>query len=626
MYEQFGAAEVGNTGQVRFRVFIPDAGLDPGQYQRGQASTIQTIEVFGDFQSALGGVDWAKEPAFTLARSQFVDPADGRAKGWLYELTTGPLPEGFYQYKLWVTFASGAERKVCDPCTRYGGADSQNSAFVIGGPKRDTAPLANPSPPAELVIYELMIDDFTAGFRAGRAPLAAVVDKLGDLQALGVNAVEFMPWTQWPGANYDWGYTPQGYFAVAYPYTLNPADDAEKLFLLKTLVSRCHELGLHVIFDGVFDHVTDAGVASGFGYRWLWENPDDSPYCGHFSDAQYGQDLDYNNGCLLEFIVDVCCYWIDVFKIDGIRFDESSGFYDATRSTLGLPALITRLRAELARRNLDRFPLFLEHTWDYDSIHVADVVNATGCWLDPFRSRSRGFLSGRQIEPAVMRLLDAGRDFAVDARPVTYIENHDHESIALNAGSRDEWWRTQPYAIALFTAAGVPLIHNGQEYAEIYRMPEIGAETGPGDSRDPGQRRVVPRPLRWTTDDGAGTSTRALYRTLIALRRGHAGLTSLNFHPTGWSESEAMPDRDGFGIDRGRQTVVFHRWGNASDGRLEKFYVVLNFSSGPQTVSVSFPENDGWEDLLSGWRPPVRNNWLTFEVGSNWGHVFYKKY
>ena len=145
-------------------------------------------------------------------------------------------------------------------------------------------------------------------------------------------------------------------------------------------------------------------------------------------------------------------------------------------------------------------------------------------------------------------------------------------------------------------------------------------------SRDPGQRRVVPRPLRWTTDDFPGTSTRALYRALIALRRGHAGLTSLNFHPTGWSESLATPDRDGFGIDRGRQTVVFHRWGDAGDGRLERFYVVLNFSSAAQTVSVSFPENDGWEDLLSGWRPPVRNNWLTFEVGSNWGHVFYKKY
>ena len=72
--------------------------------------------------------------------------------------------------------------------------------------------------------------------------------------------------------------------------------------------------------------------------------------------------------------------------------------------------------------------------------------------------------------------------------------------------------------------------------------------------------------------------------------------------------------------------MVFHRWGPADDGRLEKFYVVLNFSPWPQTVAASFPEDDGWVDLLSGWQPPVANHWLQFQVGSNWGHVFYKKY
>lgn len=118
----------------------------------------------------------------------------------------------------------------------------------------------------------------------------------------------------------------------------------------------------------------------------------------------------------------------------------------------------------------------------------------------------------------------------------------------------------------------------------------------------------------------------ALYRRLTELRRTHLGLTSPNFHPRGWNESNTQPDADGFGINQAQQTVVFHRWGNAADGRLERFYVVLNFSESPQTVSLSFPENGGWTDLLSGWQPPVANNWLTFQVGGSWGHVFYKKY
>ena len=65
-----------------------------------------------------------------------------------------------------------------------------------------------------------------------------------------------------------------------------------------------------------------------------------------------------------------------------------------------------------------------------------------------------------------------------------------------------------------------------------------------------------------------------------------------------------------------------NRWGQSADNRLEKFFIVLNFSQSPQTVDVSFPENDGWTDLLSGWQPTVHNNWLHFEVGANWGHNF----
>jgi len=471
-----------------------------------------------------------------------------------------------------------------------------------------------------------MIDDFTVQYRGNRAPLDAVLDKLDYLQTLGVNAIEFMPWTQWAGTDYNWGYEPQDYFAVANPYTLNPANDAEKLFLLKNLVSECHRRGIHVIMDGVFDHVTNLDAANGFGYAWLWEDPADSPYCGVFTQAYFGQDLDYHNGCVLDYITDVCRYWIEVFCIDGIRFDETLGFYDPSRPDLGLPALLARLQQYFGHTGRANFPLILEHEWDYSSIDVVNKVGATSCWLDPFRSGSRDYLTQRQIQPGIMRFLDAARDFTPGRTATTYVENHDHETFMVNAGSRDDWWRTQPYAIALFTAAGAPLLHNGQEFAELYPMPEDDSHA-PANSQDPAVRRVVPRPLRWERQiDGAGTAMFSLYQRLVSLRRTHTGLTTSNFHPRGWVGSATQPDADGFGISTAQQTVVFHRWGQADDGHLEKFYVVLNFSEWPQNVSVSFSEDGGWTDLLSGWQPPVANNWLHFQVGPNWGHVFYKKY
>ncbi|HEY5915029.1 MAG TPA: alpha-amylase family glycosyl hydrolase [Verrucomicrobiae bacterium] len=627
MYETFGAREIDDTGKVNFRLFVPDAALDPAQYTRGKLPTLVSVHAVGDFQAALGGQNWKAQSKFQLTKAQFADPADNKSKGWLYELTTPPLPDGFYQYKFLVTYQSGPPpRLICDPCTRYGGEEFQNSGFVIGGPKMTTAPLANPLPYEQLIIYELMIDDFTAEFRGKRAPLAAVLDKLDYLQSLGVNAIEFMPWTQWPGNSYNWGYEPQDYFAVAHPYTLNPKDPTEKLFLLKRLISACHERGMHVIFDGVFDHVTSQDPGQGFGYRWLWENPDDSPYCGVFAQAAFGQDLDYHNGCVLDFITDVCRYWIETFCIDGIRFDYTLGFYDPSHPELGLPALLARLRQYLQDSGRQNFPLILEHEWDYTSVDVVNKVGATSCWLDPFRGRSREYLTARQIQSGVMRFLNSARDFGPGRAATTYLENHDHESFALNAGSREEWWRTQPYAIALLTAAGAPMLHNGQEFAELYPMPEDDRGV-PADCQDPARKRVVPRPLRWARlNDAAGQPTFNLYQRLVDLRRKNPGLVSPNFHPSAWDESQTQPDAFGFGINQAQQTVVYHRWGLAADGRLEKFYIVLNFSTWPQTVSLSFPENDGWVDLLSGWQPVVQNNRLTLEVGSNWGHVLYKKY
>ena len=182
MYESFGAREVENTGQASFRVFIPDNTLDPAQFTRGTVPSIASIWAVGSFQSALGGADWTPDPAMELKKAQFTDPADGVTKGWLYELVTPPLPEGFYEYKYYVTFESGQTRHVCDPCTRYGGSSNQNSGFVIGGPKMDTVPLSNPLPLEKLVIYELMIDDFTANLKkADEAPMEAIARTLDKL-------------------------------------------------------------------------------------------------------------------------------------------------------------------------------------------------------------------------------------------------------------------------------------------------------------------------------------------------------------------------------------------------------------------------------------------------------------
>jgi 1,4-alpha-glucan branching enzyme len=112
--------------------------------------------------------------------------------GVLYTFKTPKaLPDGFYQYKFFVTFEDGTTRYVSDPCAKYGGSDqsNENSAFVVGGNLAAAQPIANRLPLKDLIIYEMMIDDFTAEFRGTRAPLDAIHDKLDYLEDLGVDAL-----------------------------------------------------------------------------------------------------------------------------------------------------------------------------------------------------------------------------------------------------------------------------------------------------------------------------------------------------------------------------------------------------------------------------------------------------
>ena len=83
---------------------------------------------------------------------------------------------------------------------------------MVGGQIDEVRPLATRLSLKDLVIYELMIDDFTAGIRrADEAPLQTIVRKLDHLVDLGINAIEFMPWTAWtypddPAHDFSWGY------------------------------------------------------------------------------------------------------------------------------------------------------------------------------------------------------------------------------------------------------------------------------------------------------------------------------------------------------------------------------------------------------------------------------------
>jgi len=609
MYEDFGAV-VSNNG-VEFKLFFPDANKDPSQYQNGGLPKVTQIQVTGDFQNKIGGMDWDYLNAPQMALT-------GHPNGILYTFQIDSLPDNFYQYKYFVTFENGTTRWCTDPCTKYVATEHENAGFVIGGNVATVTPIANQTPFQDLVIYELMIDDFTSKYRGNKAPVDAVLDRLDHLENLGINAIEFMPWTAWRGGKFSWGYNPFLFFAVVDSYIEDPTNPLDRLYRLKHLFNELHQRNIHVIMDGVFNHV-DAGLDpnTGFPYHWLYQDPNDSPFTGGFEKAGYFEEFDYNNLCTQQFIFDVCKYWLDVYQIDGIRFDYTLGFYRQGDAASGIGKLITDLNDHLATNGKQNISLMLEHLTDdrYEAIKATNDIGATGCWYDRlFYDLPQQAINGN-INTELARVLDTNRDFADDKGPVTYIENHDHSTIINRAGGRDRWWKAQCPLIALFTSPGAILIHNGQEFGDDYPLPPSG------------NKRVQARPLRWEyQNDDIGQRMVSLHKRLVQLRKDHPALRTTNYYPRYYDEQWTHFNSQGFGVNESKDIVIYHRWGTATDGQLERFIIVLNMSAYDQNIDVPLSVPGIWQDLLNGGEHRVDGYWMhNHHINSNWGKILYKK-
>jgi pullulanase len=610
MYENFGAVVDGHT--VELRLFFPDASRDPTQYDPRHAGLpqIRSLRVPGEHQALVGDNPWDLDTAPAMLR-------EDHPNGMLYRLRLEDVPDGFYQYKYFVSFENGTSRWCGDPCARWVGTEAENAAFVVGGNTTTVVPLAERRPLADLIVYELMIDDFTAASRGTRAPVDAVVDRLDYLVGLGVNAVEFMPWMAWRGTGFSWGYDSFSFFAVENRYVADAADPLDRLVRLKRLVNECHSRGLHVLMDGVFNHV-NAGVTpdTGFPYHWLYQDPARSPYTGGFAGGGFFEDLDYNNACTQQFIFDACRFWLDTYALDGIRLDYTLGFYLPDRPGLGLGKLIADLRAYLETEQRANVSLVIEHLSDnrYEAIDVANTVCADGCWYDRFLYDVGDYGAAERVDTRVMRVLDAGRDFRPGKCAVPYLENHDHSTLVNRVGGRGRWWATQAPAIALFTCSGGVLLRNGSEFGDDHYLPN----EGPG--------RVASRPLRWElAEDGIGSRLRELHRRLAEIRSAHPALRGPDFYPRDYDERWDRFNSEGYGVDAARGLAIYHRWGDDGAGRVERFIIALNFSNSDHLVDVPFSLNGAWEDVLTGEVMEVRDYVARgHRVPSHWGKVFWR--
>jgi maltooligosyltrehalose trehalohydrolase len=185
-------------------------------------------------------------------------------------------------------------------------------------------------PLSSAIIYELHVGTFTP-----EGTFDAVGGHLDHLIQLGVTHLELMPVAQFLG-QHGWGY--DGVF----PFAPHQAYGGPQV--LKRLVNACHERGLAVILDVVYNHLGPSG-------NYL---PRYGPYYSDKHSTPWGQCLNFDGPHSEEvrrFFCDNARMWLRDYHFDGLRLDAIHQIADAS----ALPFLeqlsieVTQLEGTLGR-------------------------------------------------------------------------------------------------------------------------------------------------------------------------------------------------------------------------------------------------------------------------------------
>jgi 1,4-alpha-glucan branching enzyme len=365
---------------------------------------------------------------------------------------------------------------------------------------------------SDFIIYQLHIGTWWAQDAAGRDIRATqggtfldAVEKLDHLRRIGVTAVQLLPIQEFETA-FSLGYNGVDYFSPETDYVVpadrlaarlpginamlagfgKPALTAAQLApgvnQLKCLIDLCHLHGIAVIFDLVYNH-----AGGGFDDRSLWFY--DRQVNGNLNNSLYftdqgwagGQIFAYWNQRVSQFLIDNARFFLDEYRIDGIRYDEVR-VIENNGGRVFCQDLTQTVRAT------NPAAIQIAEYWNPDRPSAVKTPPA-GLGFDAelgdgLRDGLRGLLtqaangaSAPMDFSAVANSLTPG--FPEVWRTVQFLENQDityagHDGAARVAfladpSDRRSWYARSRSRVAtslLLTAPGIPALFMGQEFLE----------------------------------------------------------------------------------------------------------------------------------------------------------------
>lgn len=280
---------------------------------------------------------------------------------------------------------------------------------------------------------------------------AEILQWILHIRSLGCNAIYIGPLFE---------STSHGYDTRDYKLVDRRLGDNESF---KDFVKQCHDSGIRVVVDGVFNHTG----REFFAFKDIQEKKWDSPYKDWYKGVNFdwqgpcGDPFGYDawqghfelpclnlfNPAVRSYLFDVIRFWVDEFDIDGIRLD-CANVLDFN--------FMKEMRQETARMKEDFWLMGEVIHGDYSRwVNPQMLYSVTNYELH--KSLYSGFNDHNFFEIAhnVRRLEAIGRQL------YTFVDNHDEDRIASKLKLKEH---LIPIYLCLFTLPGIPSIYYGGEW------------------------------------------------------------------------------------------------------------------------------------------------------------------
>mgnify|MGYP000052270968 FL=1 len=238
---------------------------------------------------------------------------------------------------------------------------------------------------------------------------------------------------------------------------------------LKNYVSKCHEQGIRVILDGVFNHTG----RDFFAFQDIKKNRENSPYKDWYCNVNFWGNNEYNDGfsyenwggynllvklnqhnpAVRDYICDVVRFWVSEFDIDGIRLDAADvldfEYMKALRHVANEVKPDFWLMGEVIHGDYTRW------------VNEGTLHSVTNYNLHKALYSGHNDHNYFEIAHTVKRLYEMGGSRPDGLKLYNFTDNHDVERIYTRLNNKTHF---APVHILLYTLPGVPSIYYGSEF------------------------------------------------------------------------------------------------------------------------------------------------------------------